>query len=93
MLTEQEILLGRAPRWRAVGKGSEENCPATWLTVLGFIVMGLVSGSSLANHFDSESFLVDSKSMPCSAKMDASEKDSGRWSDVWCFLLTFPELF
>ena len=24
--------------------------------------------------------------------MDAHEKDSGRWSDMWCLLLTFPEL-
>ena len=31
--------------------------------------------------------------MHCSAKMDASEEDSGRWSDMWCHLLTFPELF
>ena len=29
-----------------------------WLEVLGFMVMGLVSGLSLANHSDSESFLV-----------------------------------
>ena len=29
-----------------------------WLEVLGFIVMGLVSGWSLANHSNSESFLV-----------------------------------
>ena len=29
----------------------------------------------------------------CSAKMDASNKDSGKWSDMWCLLLTFPELF
>ena len=29
-----------------------------WLTVLGFMVMGLVSGLSLASHSDSESFLV-----------------------------------
>ena len=28
--------------------------------------------------------------MPCSAKMDAREKGSGRWSDMWCLLLTFP---
>ena len=28
-----------------------------------------------------------------SAKMDASQKDSGRWSDTWCLLLTFPKLF
>ena len=60
-----------------------------WLAVSGFMVMGLVSGLSLANHSDSESFLG---CMPCSAKMDAREKDSGRWLDTWCHFLTFPEL-
>ena len=40
------------------GKGTEKNSSATWLTVLGFMVMGLVFGLSLANHSDSESFLV-----------------------------------
>ena len=30
--------------------------------------------------------------LPGSAKMDASEQDSGRRSDTWCFILTFPEL-
>ena len=49
MLTEQEILLG---------KGAQENSSAMWLAVSGFMVMGLVSGLSLANHSDSESFLV-----------------------------------
>ena len=34
------------------------NSSATWLAVSGFMVMGLVSGLSLANHSDSESFLV-----------------------------------
>ena len=29
-----------------------------WLAVLGFMVMGLISRLSLANHSDSESFLV-----------------------------------
>ena len=29
-----------------------------WLAGLGFMVTGLVSGLSLANHSDSESFLV-----------------------------------
>ena len=29
-----------------------------WLAVSGFMVMGLVSGWSLANHSNSESFLV-----------------------------------
>ena len=56
MLTKQEILLGkgtwvessrvREPRKTALPHG------------LGFMVMGLVSGLSLANHSDSESFLV-----------------------------------
>ena len=49
MLTKQEILLG---------KGTQENCSAMWLAVSGLMVMGLVSGLSLANHSDSESFLV-----------------------------------
>ena len=39
------------------GKGTQENCSAGWLAVSGFMVMGLVSGQSLANHSDSESFL------------------------------------
>ena len=58
MLTKQEILLGRAPGGEQEGKGTQENCSAAWLTVLGFMVMGLVSGWSLANHSHSESFLV-----------------------------------
>ena len=60
-----------------------------WLAVLGFMVMGLVSGLSLANQTQSSSWWCT----PCSAKMDASEKDSGRWLDMWCLLLTFPKLF
>ena len=40
------------------GKGTQENCSATWLTVSGFMVMVLDSRLSLANHSDSESFLV-----------------------------------
>ena len=39
-------------------KGTQENCSAGWLAALGFMVMGLVSGLSLANHSDSEPFLV-----------------------------------
>ena len=40
------------------GKGNQENCSATWLAVPGFMVMGLVSGLSLANPSDSGCFLV-----------------------------------
>ena len=39
------------------------------------MVMGLVSGLSLANHSDSGSFLVV---LACSANMDSSEEDSGK---------------
>ena len=86
MLTKQEILLGkgarvescrvRKPRRTALSHG------------LGFMVMGLVSRLSLANHSQSPSWWCT----PCLAKMDARE-DSGRLSDMWCLLLTFPELF
>ena len=58
MPTKRESLLGRAPGWRAAGKGTQENCSATWLAVSGFMAMGVVSGLSLAKHPDSEFFLV-----------------------------------
>ena len=52
------------------------------------MVMGLVLRLSLTNHSDSESFLWHRHH---SAKMDASEKDSGRGSDMCYLLLTFPK--
>ena len=79
----------RAPGWRAVGKGTHENCSAAWLTVSGFMVMGLPGGLWPI-------ILIQSLSWWCthrSAKMDASERDSGKWTDTWRLLLTFPELF
>ena len=42
---------------------------------VGFMIMELVSGLSLANHSDSGSFRWPAH---CSAKMDSSERDSGR---------------
>ena len=39
------------------GKGTQEDS-ATWLAVLGFIIIGLVFGLSLASHSGSRSFLV-----------------------------------
>ena len=39
------------------GEGDGENCSATWLTVSDFIVIGLVSGLSLASHSELGSFL------------------------------------
>ena len=40
------------------GKGTQENCSAAWLAISGFMMVGLVSGWSLANQSNSESFLV-----------------------------------
>ena len=60
------------------------------LIVSGFMMIGLVYRLSLANHSDSESFPV---AHDCLARMDASEKDSGRQLGTWCFLMTFPKLF
>ena len=87
----------RAPGWRAVGKGTQENCSATWLEVLGFMVMGLVSGWSLGNHSNSESFLVAHASL----SQDGCYRE-GFWEvdgqvvfplDLSRTLPTFPELF
>ena len=42
MLTKQEILLERTPRWRAVDKGTQENCSAaTVARSLGFYGDGI----------------------------------------------------
>ena len=48
---------GRPGREQYV-KETQENSSATCLAVLGFMLMGFVSGLSLASHSDSESFLV-----------------------------------
>jgi len=55
VLTKQEILLGKGT-WVESSRVREPR--RTALPVLGFMVMGLVSGWSLANHSNSESFLV-----------------------------------
>ena len=45
------------------GKGTQENCSATLSAVLDFKVVRLVSGWSLANHSNSEFFLVGHASL------------------------------
>ena len=63
-----------------------------WLTGLDFMVMGLVSGLSLANDSDSESFVVARASL----SQGGSQLDRF-WKDIWTgisfLLLTFPEYF
>ena len=60
VLSKQETLLGRGIQVESSGVREPRRTalPATWLTVSGFMVMGLVSRLSLANHSDSGSFLV-----------------------------------
>ena len=60
MLTKQEVLLERGAQMESsrVREPRRTALPQSWLAVLGFMVMGLVSRLSLANHSDSESFLV-----------------------------------
>ena len=58
MLTKQETTGKGRPGKEQKAKGTQENCFATWLEVSGFMVMGSVPRLSLANHSDSESFLV-----------------------------------
>ena len=59
MLTKQETLLGKGARAESsrVREPRRTVLPCG-LAVSGFMVMGLVSGLTLANHSDSESFLV-----------------------------------
>ena len=77
------------------GKGTQEDCSATWLTVSGFMVMGLASRLSLANHSNhcnSGSFLV----VHALLTQDGCQRE-GFWEDIWtgvlCLLLTFPKFF
>ena len=53
VLPKQEILLGKGTRVE-----SSRVREPVWLTMSGFMVMGLVSLWCLANHSNSESFLV-----------------------------------
>ena len=43
----------RHPDRQQQGRGTQENFSALWLAVLGFMLIGLVSGLPLANHADS----------------------------------------
>ena len=58
LLTKQEILLGKGT-WLESSRGREPRRTALrMVSMSGFMVMGLVSRWSLANHSNSESFLV-----------------------------------
>ena len=56
VLTKQEVLLGKGAQAESSREPRRTALPQ-WHAVSGFMVMGLVSRLSLANHSDSESFL------------------------------------
>ena len=58
VLKKQEILLGKGAQVESRRVREPKRTALLWLAVSGFMVMGLVSGWSLANHSNSESFLV-----------------------------------
>ena len=58
MLKKQEILLGKGAQVESRRVREPKRTALLWLAVSGFMVMGLVSRLPLANHSDSESFLV-----------------------------------
>ena len=54
MLTREEAFFGKGLQGGEYqGKGTQQNCFATWLVVSGSLMMELVSGSSLPSHSDS----------------------------------------
>ena len=90
VLTKQEILLGKGTQVESSRVREPRRSALPQLTTLGFMVMGLVSGLSLASHSDSDSFLMVHA---LSIQDGCQREDSGRWLETWCFLLTFAELF
>ena len=79
------------PGRRQQGERTQENSSDTWLAVSGFTVMGLASELSLANRFDSRSFMV----LHTLSQDGFQEKDSGRLvcigTGITSFLLTFSK--
>ena len=61
-------------------KGTQENCSVVWLVVSGFMVIGLLSRLSLANHSHSGSFLVACASL---------SQDGFHWEEFWEIGRTF----
>ena len=76
MLTKQEALREEVPGQRAGAEGAQVHCPATWLAVSGLMVMAQLPGRLCSIILTQGPSLWHTH---CSANMDASEEDSGRW--------------
>ena len=59
-------------------EGNREKGSATWLTVSGFTVIGLVSGLSLASHSELGSFLGAHASLSCDGFYQGESWEVGR---------------
>ena len=81
------------------GKGTQEDRSATWVTASGFMVMGLVSRLSLANHSDSGCFRGrwrGGAAPHASLSQDGCQQGGPGMlvqHTVWCLLLTFRKFF
>ena len=64
------------------GEGNGENFSATWLTVSGFMVIGLVSGLSLASHSELGSFLGAHASLSWDGFQQGGSWEAGRTSGL-----------
>ena len=90
MLTKQEILLGKGTRLESSRVREPRRTALPWLAVSGFMVMGLFSGWSLANHSNSDFFLVAHTLPQPRWMLVRGILGSGRTHGV---SFTFPELF
>ena len=66
------------------GKGNRENLSSKWLTVSGFMVIGLVSGLSLASHSELGSFLGAHASLSQDGFQRGGSWEVGRTSGLEC---------
>ena len=88
--TKQEISFGKGTRVESRRVREPRRTVLPCGSKSRFMVMGLVFGGLWPI------ILIQSLSWWCthhSAKMDASERDSGKWMDMQCLLSAFPELF
>ena len=91
VLTKQEILLGKGTRVESRRVREPRRTALSHGLQFGFYGDGISFRVVFSQSFWLR--VLPEWCTPCSVKMDDSEKDSERWLDMWCLLLTFPELF
>ena len=64
------------------GKGAQENCSATWLTVSGFMIMELISGLRLANRLAWP--VVSLRVLPGGTCISQPRRTVRRSLESWC---------